>query len=151
MQKGGCRKEIRLIRPEGYLCSSRRRSSGNFFRLLFTGKIDNFDHTHGSGVAHALSQLDDAAVTAGTFGTGRSNGAEKHLDGFRVVNRTDGQAAGMQVAALAERNQLFNIGPQGLGLGKRRRNAAMQDQADCLIGKQSATVGSIAAGFFFFR
>src|SRR4051812_4010807 len=78
--------------------------------------IDELDDGPRGIVAVTGARLHDAQVAAVTVGVARGDGVEQALDDAFIADLRDYLAAGVQVAALAERHQLLDDRTQVLRL-----------------------------------
>src|SRR5690606_36347245 len=85
-----------------------RRAStvGSTARLYIT--VDELDDGHRCVVAVAESRLHDPRIAAVALGIAGRNGLEQALDLFFVAHLGSGPAPGVQIASLAERDQLLH-------------------------------------------
>ena len=91
--------------------------------------VDEFDHRHRRVVAVAEAGLHDAAIAALTGLVARAEDREELLDHILVAQLRHRLTAGMQVAALAERDDLLDDRTQVLRLGQRGDDLLVLDQS----------------------
>ncbi len=77
-------------------------------------------------VAFLEAGADDAEIAAGAVSVTRGYGVKQTGDGFPGLQIGKGQAAGMQVAPLAQGDQLFDVRTRSLGLGDRRLHPVLE-------------------------
>src|SRR4051812_44169404 len=106
----------------GFLRRARVHAAG----VLVT--VDELDHGQGRVVAVAEAGLEDAAVAAVALLVARPEHLEELADHAVVAQLRHGEAAGVKVAALAERDQPLEHGAKVLRLGKRRDDLLVLDQ-----------------------
>src|SRR5215211_5196591 len=99
-------RRLRLLRRAGILAPR-----------LFVA-VDELDHRHRGVVAEAEAGLEHAAIAAAALLVARSEHLEELLDHGVVAQLRHGDATGMKVAALAERDQLLDHRTQILRLGQ---------------------------------
>src|SRR6185437_9590867 len=109
--------------------------------------VDELDHRHGGVVAVAEARLQDADVAAVAVGVAGSQHGEQLADLLDVTDLADRLAARMQVAALGQRHQLLDEGPQLLGLRQGGDDLLVLDQAGRHVGEHGGAVGGRAAQF----
>ncbi len=90
--------------------------------------IDEFDHRNRRGIAVAEAGLHHAGIAAVALLVARADHVKELLDHGEVAHLRDRLAAGMQAAALAERDQLLHHRAQILRLRQRRDDLLMLDQ-----------------------
>src|SRR5580693_10647124 len=90
--------------------------------------IDELDHSDWRGIAIAEAGLHDAGIAAVAVLVARTDHLEQLLDHGEVAHLRDRLAARMQVAALAERDELLDDRAQILRLRQRRRDLLVLDQ-----------------------
>ncbi len=121
----------------GVACSDRGLRLDGALEL---GEVDDLDECHWCTIGLALTELDDACVAAlailGCFG----DDAEELVYSLGLWKGAEGLATGVQCACLAEGDELFYVGAQCLGLGKRGGDASVEDKAACLIGEKCLAV-----------
>jgi hypothetical protein len=99
---------------------------------------------HWSGITHALTEFNDAAVSAWAGSCSWCDLCEQFAHGFLLAKESDGKTAGMQVVAFGLCDQLFSNRAQGLGFAESGFDAAMLNQAACQVGEQRFAVGGFA-------
>ena len=78
---------------------------------------DELEEHHLGRVAATRAELEDAGVAAGPLRVARSDLLEQLVDGELVLpQRAERLPAGVEVAALGQRDQLLDLGLDGLGL-----------------------------------
>ena len=93
------------------------------------GALDELDEDHLGRVAAARAELQDAGVAAGTLGVAGGELDEQLVDGELVLGeRRERLAAGVQIAALGERDQFLDLRADGLGLRLGGLDALVIDQ-----------------------
>jgi hypothetical protein len=102
--------------------------------------INEFDNGHRGVVAGAETGLHDADVAAVTGGITRSDGVEQLANGIIVADLRDRLAAGMQIAALAERDELFDDRTNFLGLRQGGHDLLMFDERSRHVGEHRLAV-----------
>src|SRR6266550_1250565 len=123
------------------------------FRLLFflgfffddLCAIDPLDECHGSRVALALTELDNACVTAVALRRSRRDVVEEFLDRVLLPQCRQGGPARMNRSFLAEGHHLFRERSNRFRFGQRRLDTLMFDQRANLIRQQRFAVLSRAA------
>ena len=96
------------------------------------------------------TELGDAGVAAEAIGRrGSDRGEEFAHRGFLPQHR-NGQAAGVKVSALSERDHFFRERAHGFGLGEGGADLFVLDQAAHEVREQRAPVARIALQFFDF-
>src|SRR5580700_12229533 len=120
-----------------------RRSGRGFFGPRLNGPgilalgldvaIDELDHRDCRGIAIAEAGLHDAGIAAVAVLVARADHLEQLLDHGEIAHLRDRLAARVQVAALAERDQLFDDRAQILRLGQRRRDLLVLDQRSAQV------------------
>src|SRR6185437_7988053 len=86
----------------------------------------------------------DAQIAAVTVGVARGDGVEQALDDAFIADLRDHLAAGMQVAALAERHQLLDDRAQILRLRQRGDDLLMLDQRHGEVGEHRLAMADAA-------
>src|SRR5271163_575740 len=111
--------------------------------------VDELNHRHRGVVALTETSLHDAGIPAIAGLVARAEDIDQLLDQIRVAQAGDGDAAGVQVALLAERHQLLDDRTQVLGFRQRRRDLLVLDQRLRHIGEHRLTVlgGAVEAAF----
>src|SRR5215207_10774582 len=136
-------------RPEFIAGEPSRRCALDHFGLLRRAAIlatridiavNEFDHSHRGVVAVAEARLEHTRVTARTLLVARPEHLKQLLHHCIVAQGRHGQTTCMQVAALAERNQLLNDGAQVLCLRQRRNDLLVLDQRGGHVGEHRLAV-----------
>src|SRR4051794_26932302 len=98
-------------------------------RSLTEGTVsDELEEDHLGRVAATWTELEDAGVAARALRVPRGDLLEELVDGELVLaERGERLAAGVQVTALGERDQLLDLGLDRLGLGLRGLDALVLD------------------------
>src|SRR5947209_19807680 len=102
--------------------------------------VDEFDDTERRVVAVTEARLQDAGIAAVALFVARPEHVEELFDQRDIAHLRDRLAARMQVAALAERDQLLDDGPQVLGLWQCGDDLLMLDQCLRHVGEHRLTV-----------
>jgi hypothetical protein len=107
---------------------------------------DELDEDHLGGVAATRTELEDARVAARPVGVAWRNLGEQLVHGELVLGeRGERLAAGVQVAALGERDQLLDLGLDGLGLGLGRFDPLVLDDLLAEVHEQRLAMSGVAA------
>src|SRR5215472_15835880 len=120
MKKGPCGPLIAAIRLRGLLFDRT-----GVLALGIDVAIDELDHRERRAVAIAEARLHDAGIAAVALLVARADHVEQLLDHRDVADLGDRLAPCVQVAALAEGDQLLDDRTQVLGLGQRRGDLLM--------------------------
>src|SRR3954453_4437083 len=124
-------------RPRGRP-SKRRSGSGP--------SSDELDEHHLGRVGATRAELEDAGVATRPVGVGRRDLLEQLVHGELVLAQDrQGLTARVQVALLGERDELLDLGLDGLGLGLGRLDALVLDDLLAEVGQQRLAVGAVAA------
>src|SRR5580698_3392057 len=123
-----CRPYRGNLRRSGSGLFGPRQNGPGILALGFDVAIDELDHRNRRGIAVAEAGLHDAGIAAIAVLVARADHLEQFLDHGEVAHLRDRLAARMQVAALAERDQLLDDRTQILRLGQRRGDLLVLDQ-----------------------
>jgi hypothetical protein len=115
---------------------SKQNSSGN-----------QLDNSHWSGIAPANIRPDDARVAAIAPVELRSDLIEQFFDGFFIIKDGSRLTSGINILFLAESNQLLCDRTKSFGFGNRSLDAAVHNQTDGQIRKESFPVRGRSAEF----
>src|SRR5271157_102418 len=141
----GVRKDARL--PTGY--GSRLPGAALALRPLDRTRIlalgldvavDELDHRYRRVVAGAEARLHDAGVAAVAALVARAEDVDQLLDEVGVAQPRDRDAAGVQVAALAERHQLLDHWTKVLGLRQGGGDLLVLDERLGHVGEHRLTM-----------
>src|SRR5262249_53473690 len=84
---------------------------------------------HRRHVAEAVARLEDAQVAAAALGVARTERREELVRDIGIAQEADRLTAGVQAAALAERDQLLDDRTQVLRLVQRGRDLLVLDES----------------------
>ena len=102
--------------------------------------IDELDHRHRRVVAVAEAGLEHAGIAAVALLVAGAQHVEQLLDHGDVAHLRDRLAAGVQVAALAERDELLHDRAQLLRLGQGGGDLLVLDQRGRHVGEHGLAV-----------
>jgi len=88
---------------------------------------------------------DDAQIAAGAIAVARGHGIEQARNGFPGLEIGECQAAGVQIATLAQGDQLFYVGTSGLGLGDGRLYTVLKKNGRDQVAQQGAAMAGVAS------
>src|SRR5580704_14729269 len=97
-----------------------------------------FDEGFFGSVAFLEAGADDAEIAAGSVSVARGYGVKQTGDGFPGLQIGKGQTAGMQVASLAQGDQLFYVRTRGLRLGDGRLHPVLEKNGRDQVPQQGA-------------
>ena len=121
----------------GGLCS---QSGGLNF-----GAVDEFDVGHAGAVAATGSEFDDPGVSAASVFEAGGDVIEESAQDFAVGEDGGGLSAGVEVAALAERDHAFGEGTDGFGFGFGGDDGVVPEEVGDLVAEECVAVGAAAA------
>ena len=113
---------------EAYAASALLLHRARILALGLDVAVDELDHADRRRIAVAEAGLEDAGIAALALRVARAEHVEELLDDRLVLELRDRLAAGMQVAALAERHQLLDDRTQVLRLGQGGDDLLMLDE-----------------------
>src|SRR6185437_12314117 len=102
--------------------------------------VDELDHRDRGIIAIAIAGLEDSGIAALAVLIAATEHRKELLHLGLVANLRDRLAAGMQVTALGERDQLLDDRPQFLGLGQRGHDLLVLDQRRRHVGEHRLAV-----------
>ena len=105
--------------------------------------VDELEVDHLGGVALAGAEPDDARVAAGPLREARSDVGEEPVDDVFERSAASACRAGMEVAALAQRDHLLGERLDRLRLGLGRLDAAVLDQGAREIRVERLAMGGV--------
>ena len=106
--------------------------------------LDQLEEDHLGRVGATRTELEDAGVAARPLRVARSDLLEQLVDGELVLaERRQRLAPGVQVAALGERDQLLDLGLDGLGLGLGRLDPLVLDDLLAEVAQQRLAVRGV--------
>src|SRR3712207_6127008 len=109
-------------------------------RATATG-LDELDEDHLGRVAATRTELEDAGVATRPLRVPRGDLLEQLVDGELVLSqRAQRLAPRVQVAALGQRDELLDLGLDGLGLRLGRADALVLDDLLAEVGQQGLAV-----------
>ena len=108
-------------------------------------RTEELDEGLFGSVAFLEAGADDAEIAAGAVSVARGYGVKQAGDGFPGLQIGEGQAAGMQVASLAQGDQLFDVRTRSLGLGDRRLHPVLEKNGRDQVAQQGAAVAGVAS------
>src|SRR4051812_2803002 len=106
---------------------------------------DQLEEDHLRRIAAPGAELEDPGVAARARAVARGDLLEELVDRVLVLaERRQRLAAGVEVAALGQGDQLLDLGLDGLGLGLCRLDALMLDDLLAEVGQQRLAMGRVA-------
>jgi hypothetical protein len=115
-------------------------------RAAARASSDELEVHHLGRVAATRTELEDAGVAAGPLRVPRSDLLEQLVDRELVLpQRAERLTAGVQVAALGQRDQLLDLGLDRLGLRLRALDPLVLDDLLAEVGQQRLAMGGVAA------
>src|SRR3954471_2115437 len=108
--------------------------------------LDELEEDHLGRIRAALTELDDPRVAAGPVRVARTDLLEQLVDDEPVLaERREGLAPGVETAALGERDQLLDLGLDGLGLRLAGLDPLVLDQLAREVAQERLAMGGITA------
>src|SRR5690606_17831465 len=106
--------------------------------------VDELDHGKRGVIAMAEARLHDAQIAAVAVRITRRDGIEQALDDAFIADLRDNLAAGMQIAALAQRYELLDDRTQILRLLERGDDLLVLDERHGEVGEHRPAVAYTA-------
>lgn len=94
-----------------------------------------------------MTQLDEASVAALAGSVAGSDIVEELGEDFAIVEATQGEAAGVEITALAESDELLGDAAKLFRFGFGGLNPLVPEQAGDEVGEHGLTVAGVAAEF----